>query len=203
MFYLVGLIMINIFMEKQYCWYKLNLDTSMALRSDWSAVKCSNDVMTDSFSAEQIFNQEWLDYTIAKKLYISNALVFKRPAWKHDETAHVDLLSDALSLSTYSINWVINCDDSEMIWYNKPSSNSIIEYTPANTPFLAWPIETLVEIDRCNIRSEAILTRVDVPHAVSVKSQPRISIAARSGLKLSWNLAVEYLRLNNLLIERD
>lgn len=190
-------------MNNQHCWYKLNLDTSQALREDWIPAATVNDIRIEKYPAEKILNQAWLDYTVAKKIYISNVMIFNRPAWQCDDMAHIDLLENKLDTATYSINWVLDCDDSEMIWFNRPASSAKIEYTPANTPYSSWPIKELVEIDRCNIRSGAVLTRVDVPHAVSVTSQSRLSIAARSSFRMPWNLAVAFLRANNMLIERD
>jgi hypothetical protein len=184
-------------MEKQYCWYKLNIDTTSALRNDWKSSISS----VSKYSAEDIFNAEWLNNSVIKKLRIGVAFAFNRPPWQIAADAHIDFSADAIKQTTFSINWVIDCKDSEMIWFDKPSSGGEIGKSPYSCHI--WPINTLTEIDRCNIQLNAVVTRVDVPHAISVKSEPRISIAARSSLKLPWNLAIAYLRSNNLLIERD
>jgi hypothetical protein len=192
-------------MDNQHCWYKLNIDTSWALKEDWNIPKPSSlDIRVTKYPAEYLFNQDWLNSTAVKKLRIGAAMVFNRRAWQCDDEAHVDLLYPDMSKSaTFSINWVIDSKDSEMLWFNKPDNTVGVEFTEADTPYMSWPINTLVEIDRCNIQLNAVMARVDVPHAVSVRSERRLCIAARSGLRMPWNLAVAYLRSMNMLVERD
>jgi hypothetical protein len=191
--------------HSNYCWYKLNIDTSFALRDDWIAPSLIvNDIGMKTYEANEIFSNEWLRYMASNNLEITNAISFNRQPYQRDEIAHIDIPS-ATKLSTFSINWVIGGKNSEMIWYDLPEvmDNMPLCVTPANSLYKCWNIAELTEIDRCKIDECAVVTRVDFPHAIVVRSEPRLSISARTRIRFSWKTAINYIRANNLLVERE
>ena len=192
-------------MNNIHCWYKLNLDASNALRPDFSI----NDIALTikSFSnPTDIFTDDWLEYMSGHGLPINSAMTFGRPAGEKPNHAHVDGLSDNSSRSNYrdfAFNWIISGRDSEMIWYELPDIPIPVSYSPANTPYRALATANLKEVDRCCIENQPTLVRVNLLHAISVKDESRISISARTNrIPNDWNIAVNYLRDKQLLVER-
>jgi hypothetical protein len=150
------------------CWYKLNIDISHALRKDWTWEIPDLSKLNIMIKGRQIFNQDWLEYMNSIDIPINYVMLFYRNSRLPMTNAHVDVIRwDGISLNSifcvpYALNWVLDGEDSKMIWYNLPQINPIIKHTVANTPYLDWPVETLTEIDQCEIKNSLTLVRTDI-----------------------------------------
>jgi hypothetical protein len=187
------------------CWYRLNLDTSTAIKEDYKFVIPNKPLGVWHVPALTIFNPEWLRYTESNGLSIDHAMVFYRGPDANAPTAHVDLSkSDKIRFCSFGINWTIGGKGSEMVWYDKPKSGYDVKYTESGNPFMDWSFPELTEVDRAAINSELTLVKVDYPHTVSMKSDPRWCISARTKIRddLPWNEVVNIMRSKNLLVER-
>ena len=189
-------------MNNLHCWYKLNLDFSNALRPDFSLTSYIKHFSNPT----DIFTADWIEYMSDHGLPVTNIMTFSRPAGEQPIYAHVDGLADNSTRPLYrnfAFNWVIGGRDSEMIWYELPDIPIPVSYSPANTPYRALATANLKEVDRCCIENQPTLVRVNLLHAISVKDEPRISISARTNrIPNDWNIAVNYLRDKQLLVER-
>jgi len=195
-------------MNNEHCWYKLNLDISNALRPDFDIQELSTGIRRFT-NAQDIFTTDWLEYMNSRSMPVNGIMVFNRTSKigkDMDILAHVDVHIHRKLESAYrafAVNWVIGGSDSEMIWYDMPENIPPLSYTPASTPYLEWPAIELNESDRCCIQSQPTMVRVSVPHAISVKNEPRICISVRTnGVPDNWDAAVNYLRDKQILIER-
>jgi hypothetical protein len=191
------------------CWYSLNIDFSNALRKDWVWKIPSLEKSSIQIVNTHLFNTDWLNYMASIEFPIEYAMLFYRipnlySSTAHLATAHVDVNGNNKSLKyvPYAINWVIEGQDSEMIWYNLPEKYQDIKYTMANTPYVDWLVTELDEIDKANIQNYFTLVRTDVPHRVQVNEKPRWAISVRSSALVTWNEVVNHFRSKNLLIER-
>jgi hypothetical protein len=192
-------------MNKDHCWYNLNIDVSTAIDSNWQWQSTGHKNNMRNYKADEMFSDWWLDKMSSINIPITGSLVHHKPKFFSSSEAHVDTYK-GVGGAVFGINWVIGGRNSEMIWYEIPDDiyRGADKITPANTPYVAWPISELKEIDRCVIGSQAVLVRVDRPHAIVVRDQDRLSISARTNMKfLSWNGVVNYLNKKNLLTERD
>jgi hypothetical protein len=192
-------------MNNQHCWYNLNLDVSNALRADFDITGITPGIKNYPNVAD-IFTIDWLEYIESLGLPISSVLIFCRLAGEEDLDAHADVHSKPQPGSEYrafAINWVIGGQNSEMRWYKMPENTTPIRYTPANTPYITWPIKELTEVDRCCIQGQPTMVRVNVPHAISVKDEPRICISVRTNaIPDDWDRAVDRLLNKQILIPR-
>jgi hypothetical protein len=189
-------------------WYKLKINNSNALVDPWPLVNDGKYGIW-KIKKEEIFKKEWIDYMASIGLILSNySMVFYRgPRWTTNY-AHLDLdntFESSIPLVHYGINWVLKGAGSSMVWYNTPKEKYKIKYTSANTPYVNFPVNTLTEIDRCNIELEPVLVRVGIPHSISVGDDERWCISARLKKvpeKMTWDEIVEFMRSKNLLVER-
>lgn len=192
-------------MNQNHCWYNINIDVSTALDSNWAWESTRHRNNMRMYAAQEIFSDKWLDAMSAINVPVTGSLVHFKPKFFSSTEAHVDTYK-GVGGACFGINWVIGGRDSEMIWYELPDEvySGTDRITPANTPYVAWPVSELREIDRCVIGSQAVLVRVDRPHAIVVRDQDRLSISARTNMKfMSWDGMVNYLNKKNLLIARD
>jgi hypothetical protein len=192
------------------CWYKLNFKIDGALKNPWPLIPTRNNGIWNPLS-NSIYNQDWVSYMESIGLSVgSHSMVFYRGSKWNTDYAHLDVedkknSNNEIKFVSFGINWVLKGENSSMVWYNMPDGKNKIQYTPANTPYINFKIDTLNEIDRCNIQLEPVLVRVDMPHSISVGNKERwaISVRLKSYLsKMTWDETVEYMRSKNLLIER-
>lgn len=193
-------------MNNNNCWYKLNLDIGNALRPDFGITELSTGVRRFT-NARDIFTTDWLEYMDSQNIPVNGIMIFNRRAGEGMDTlAHVDVHAHQKPGSEYrsfAINWVIGGSDSEMIWYDMPEIIPPVGYSAINTPHLRWPVRELTEIDRSCIQSQPTMVRVSMPHAISIKNEPRICISVRTnGIPDNWDRAVDYLRDKQILVER-
>jgi hypothetical protein len=109
-----------------------------------------------------------------------------------------------IKITPLGLNWIIGGSDSFMTWY-EPSKNPIkVGFTNINTPFVDWPISSLKELDRCNIKNKLTLVRTDFPHNVEMGDDPRwcVSFRLANPEKYPWDSIVSMLRDKKLLVER-
>jgi hypothetical protein len=191
------------------CWYRLNIDVTNAFRDDWKfpvPEVTDNDDSVWQFWAIKVFKQEWLDKQAALGLNFVSMMLFYRGPYMSSKSAHVDIAETdpVVKLSTYGLNWIIGGEGSEMQWYDFPDTPLNILYTPANTPYTFWPINTLNKIDSCNINSQPTLVRVGTPHSITLGSEPRwcISVRPRLNANMEWDEVVSHMRELGLLVDR-
>jgi hypothetical protein len=206
-------------------WHRLNIDISNAVRKDFDFEKLYQDkmpefisapggiwcslpedvdmsdnkiVMNNCFLIDQLFSQEWLNYMRGINLHVQSVTIFYRKPYYIHPTAHIDL-SRSGSPSIFGINWVLDpMDDSEMIWYDVPVNVSEISYSPADTPYQNYELDSVKDhvLDQCCIGHCPTLVNVGIPHNVIVKSRARWAISVRliPGLTNSWQNTVDYFK---------
>jgi len=193
------------------CWYELKIDTSNALKKDWIwDVSELNNSMNIQVVDSSIFNTEWLDYMESIEIPIYRAVLFYRyPSDSVKTYAHIDINKTITGTVPWAINWVIEGDDSKMVWYNFPkdhydlSKSDCIERTMANTPYVSWKINDLTEIEQREIKNVSTLVRTDIPHSITMGKVPRWCISIKRSLPYTWEELIIHLKSKNLLIERN
>lgn len=187
------------------CWHNINLDTSFAINPSWQFPIVDNSARhICRYSPSEIFSTKWLEYMKNNSFDVSGAMIFYGPPNFQNIDAHVDLMTrDVIKPAIYALNWIIGGKYSEMVWYNMPDiSNQEIKWTPANTPFMKWPVSSLNEVDRHSISTELTMVRVDIPHAIFVKDEPRWCISIRINdidSIIDWQSAIDYFDSKNLI----
>lgn len=192
-------------MNPNHCWYETKIDISHALGPLWRRPVVQSQNWDGVFAMNRtIFSVTWLEMMENLGFDIHAAMVFYRPARLLDELAHVD--GETINnLRAFALNWLIEGKNSSMIWYEMPQQQPNPTWrTTARTPFIAWPRDSLAEIDRCNIYTRPTLVRVDMPHAIDVAEEPRLSISVRFNKfnHLSWDEMIDYMMEKDLLIPR-
>ena len=193
--------MINITMEANSCWYELDIDTSTAFKQGYTLPAVNGkDVSVLQVPTDDIFDPTWIGHLSAGGIDITDALLFWRPSWFTNEHAHIDGVVNQSAVT--GLNWVIGGKDSEMSWYHIPPGPTFVEYTKAGTAFSSWLISDLVERDRRRIQERMTLVRVDVPHAIFVKEEPRWCISLRTNHPgLTWEDRVSFMREKGLILD--
>ena len=191
------------------CWYRLDINTADAIKKDFKFAVPNNPLGIWYYPAVDIFNTSWLQYIKNKGILVKSAMVFYRAPYANAPTAHIDLArptpdSDQISVSNFGLNWVIGGAGSKMIWYDDSLlDKSIVKFTKSNNPFMEWPLQELTEVDQVQVGSALTLVKVNTPHTILMKDDPRWCISARTTIKdnISWENIVEYMRSKNLIIE--
>lgn len=163
-----------------------------------------NDFGIWHYKAKDIFSTDWLNYVKSIGLQINGAMLFYREACASTLEAHIDIATaEPLELCNFGINWCVGGKGSEMVWFERPyyDKNSIAK-TAADTPYIAWPIDSLKEIERRHIGLEPVLVRTDIPHCIIMKSDPRWCISVRLDYKssMTWEQIVKYMGDRNILL---
>lgn len=190
------------------CCYRVNIDTTNAFKEDLIKDrfgKFSLETFTDT--ARDLFNKEWIDQFEDKVDTIHTVLIFSRPALRGTPVSHVDI-TNKLTPVWFSFNWTLTGKSSSMVWHEPPENHleiKDIKHTMSNNLFLYWPLDQLPIIEQFEITDQMVIARTDIPHSITVKLEPRISIAVRtvsSGRNdYSWDEAIDFFRNKNLLIE--
>jgi len=189
------------------CWYETNIEFDKNFTID-KLPKINEGEWYDKEGIwkqplGEVFSEEW--NTHLKDLGFSMwpwVLMFYRRPHYYAQRAHVDLQD-----TVCGINWVIGGSDSHMIWYKKTGVTQERDAltSVAFTPYLSWPVNELEEIERHTLsRTKITLVRVDIPHAIEVRSEDRWGISVRPKGKTfrTWEDTIDYFRSKNLLIER-
>ncbi len=172
-------------------WYRLNIDISNAIRSDFDfdqlyteSVFAGKPIGIWSYTKEQIsniINEEWISYAESLGIYLSGIMLFYRAPYFVAPDAHVDVRKNN-NIAVYAINWVINpADDSEMVWFDVPTIAGKDQVTETGTPYRSWQIDEVadLEISRCCIKNIPTLVNIGIPHNVIVNSEPRWVVSIR------------------------
>ena len=119
-------------------------------------------------------------------------LFYKNKDAQHS-VAHVDV-SVLGTLHGGAINWTLDPDDAEMVWYETPHYEHTGEVgTTINNQSKEWPIAGLKELDRCHVGQKATLVRTDVPHTVDIGNTDRWAVSFRILTALTWQTHVTVL----------
>lgn len=145
-----------------------------------------------------VFNPEWIEYvqTSIPGFYISWGCIIYRKAkydYHTESAAHIDCNPQKQKYFYYGLNFTIDQDDSEMVWYEKIDGN--IDFNDRSTYF-DIPADKLKEIYRFNVRNDCLsLVNTSVIHDVDNKGKDRWAISLR-GLKQneygSWENTVKF-----------
>ena len=198
-------------MIDNHCWYNLNVkSTKFALNENWSFPSTSEDFGIWSLDGQikNIFSNDWIEYMESIGLKIQHVMLFYRNVGLSELGAHVDIIPPGkppLSFTTGALNFVLEGEGSEMVWYKTPSEPKAVSFTVAKTPYMAWNISELEEADRVHIGSRLMVVRTNVPHTVKMGTTPRwcISIRLFENYKLTWEETIDRLRSLNVLEERS
>jgi hypothetical protein len=192
--------------DDKNCWYDLKIDVKDAFREDFELPTPKGRYGIWHPVAWDVFNQDWLEYSMSIGLPIYSVMVFYRGPHTSTLDAHVDISrADPLILTNFGINWVYGGKGSSMSWYETPETKKPLEYTPAGTAYQSWPRKELKKIESVVIDEQVKLVRTGIPHSIEMGSEPRWCISARTSLHhaYAWNKVVPILRERNLLIERN
>jgi hypothetical protein len=193
--------------EENHCWYHLDIEVNNALKSDWKFPKVTRRRHMWGYTARDMLSQDWL--SMMKKKYnldINYVLLFYSGAYFSTSEAHVDIDSRTLQPCIFAMNWVIDCGDSKMLWYEGSDDDKELKITEeTQTGYEAWDYRTLNEIDVCTISNKLTLVRVDLPHRTVAAGSKRwcISVRARNLELGNWAVVKSHFRSKNLLIDRD
>jgi hypothetical protein len=191
-------------MDENFCWFKLKINVSDAIRSDWHWNHSSNRDCQHISNLSNVFNQSWIDSMFEKGIVLQGALLFFKCSKFKNQFAHCDVLNFEPRIDcTNAINIVIGGENSEMIWYDLPDIKGMREKSAmsANALHEMWPIQILKEKERGKIQlNEITLVRTDLPHAVNVSDNSRICISVRTNRShQSWADNIKYFQSKDLL----
>lgn len=190
---------------------RLNLDVRNAFLSD----KICKDILESCRSKKftipkiikktpEIFTKCFLDECKKINLTPKSVLFFYRKANYQHKTAHIDLNDTTKKNdSIYAVNWVIEDDFSNMIWYKLPNNwKNSIEKTEIETTFSQWDKKDLIEHgQRCNIGSTPTVVRVDIPHSVVMGAKDRLSVSIRFYEKFSsWQDVYSFFNKKSFIL---
>jgi hypothetical protein len=188
-----------------HCWYKLKISVKDCFLPGYKFPTPTGRYGVWHPKATEVFNNQWLQYVKSIGIPVYSAMIFYRDSYAHTAQAHVDIgKPDPFVLTNFAINWCYGGEGSEMVWYETPTKKKEISYTAANTPYMAWDIPDLKEIERTHLGEEVSLVRTGVPHAIKMEKEPRWVFSARCSIpdNIEWERALEILREKDLLIER-
>ena len=185
-------------------WYHLNIE-QQPLKSDWVYPTVFSDTLRKiwMYQPTEVFTQEWINLLSTYRLYPLNVLLFYCASFWSPTQAHID--HDKSPAPIFALNWVVNGEHSEMIWYNMPDREGEVQnyLIPNSDNYLAWNHSTLTECDRCEILEQPTIVRIDLPHRVFAKENPRWAFSVRFDINLNnWDDVVQHMRTNDILIER-
>ena len=94
-----------------------------------------------------------------------------------------------------------------MHWFKMPSSDkaTTVKDPKTKVPYTTFQFKDLEPIESCEITNTITLVKTNLPHSITMGSDPRWCISARiakhSGQ--SWDEIINTMRLKNLLVERN
>lgn len=192
--------------KENHCWYHLDIEVDRALRHDWKFPKVTRRRHMWGYPARDVLSHEWINMMMSKyRLDINYVLLFYSGSYFSTKEAHVDIDSRTHERCVFAMNWVIDCEDSEMLWYKTSDETKELKITEeTKTGYESWDSRTLEQIDSVAITNKLTLVRVDVPHrTVSTRSKRWcISVRVKNAELTTWRSAVDLFQSNNLLIDR-
>jgi hypothetical protein len=128
------------------------------------------------------------------KMQLTMCHLFKGPP--NQKTAiHIDGLHSAPQYQpVWAINWILNCPQSAMIWY-EPISSGKVSKTHAGTAYQTWTPQDCKEISRVKIGELPVLVKNDIPHSViNLSNSVRWCVSIRTKNPMSWVNAKEFFK---------
>ena len=181
------------------CWARTNIDVTSSLKIDLKDYLLSDPYrpsehalyMPDvggiwTLTPDVLFSKEWIDYIrndLGLELDIAQ-IFFRQPYYQHPG-AHVDVAKD-LTIYGAALNWTLDIDDADMVWYNYPDQDPNFTQRSASDVNYEWPLGQLTELDRCTVGQQPTLVRTDVPHSVDMRSNERWAVSVRLADHSSW-----------------
>jgi hypothetical protein len=191
-------------------WHVVDIDVSTAIRSDfdfdrilqernqtnsnpghnWRFAPNNSDGQLSDF-----FNQSWLNYMKDIGFEICDLQLFYKTVNFRWHRAHIDMAYNPQAQLGIALNWCLDPDDAEMVWYKLPDEtveDNSTKRTEADTKFYDWDICDLTEITRRVIGSRCTVVRVDIPHNIMMYKYSRWSISARTTQRFAtWHDVVD------------
>ena len=129
----------------------------------------------------------WTNWSYAWTQIIQNVILyFLNILTNHINVgAHVDV-SQNEELYGCGLNWTIDPDDADMVWYNMPDVDPERTKRSETDINYEWPLEQLTEVDRCCIGQTATLVRTNIPHTVEMRDNERWLVSARFLWHTTW-----------------
>jgi len=143
----------------------------------------------------EFFNQTFLKDMEDRGLPVAMSVSFYRRSGYCHPTAHID--GSMTKKPIYGLNWVYTPnDDSDMVWYESPDYNVPTTTTEYGTAQVDIDTTNLAEVGRVCVGNQLTLVRVDIPHNIIVRQNPRfvVSLRCRFDDFESWDQAVEYFK---------
>lgn len=146
-----------------------------------------------------IFTEEWLQYiSFEHHAKVDLAQIFYRAPHYQHPGAHVDI-DQSDNLYGGGLNWTIDSDDAHMVWYDMPEQDPIYTRRSETDRNKEWPLEELVENNRCIIGQQPTLVRTDIPHTVDMGANERWLISVRFTWLNDWD---QYLnKFNDWIVD--
>lgn len=206
------------------CWYKLNIDVSNAINTNFNFREFVTDLDKDKWLVfdrsqehfKNFLNKEWIVYIEQFGIKITSGGFFYKPS-NYDpileKTIHVDpgkqISAINWTLDPGIINGNINKDFEDsgvMTWFHteeypkkvfRRDNNIIKSYFEINVN-----APDLKQIDSLKLGKDVYLVRVNAPHAVPTdEKSPRLVISIRfdETSMTNWEDVVDYFTNNDLL----
>jgi len=180
---------------------RLNFDVTNAFQKSFDYKKLLARARTETFTIPRVFFEktdilsESFLKTFEKFEPASILFFYRKPNYQHFG-AHIDLNNKTnKNDSVYAINWLLEDDESEMIWYKLPPNwEEGLKHTEIGSAYAEWDIKNLTEHGkRCNIKNICTLVRVDIPHNVYMGAKERLSVSVRFNRKFeNWDQCCNY-----------
>jgi|TARA_B110000914_G_C15516442_1_gene473875 SPX domain protein involved in polyphosphate accumulation len=140
-----------------------------------------------TIAPENIFTHDFIQYLFHDlNLQIDLVQIFYRSPHYQHPGAHVDI-SQNEELYGCGLNWTIDEDDADMVWYSMPDADPQRTQRSTTDINYEWPLEQLTEVDRCCIGQTATLVRTDIPHTVEMQSKERWLVSTRFKWHVTWD----------------
>jgi len=180
-------------------YFRINLDVANSLAIDLKDYILDNPYRPNehaiyledaggiwTLNPSTLFTQEFIDYCEQElKFRLDIAQIFmRRPRYQHPG-AHIDISKDH-TVHGGGINWTLDVDDSQMVWYKYPKHEPVVtERSPTDINW-EWPLDNLEETARTTIGTMPTLVRTDVPHTIDMGNHERWLVSLRTLDAKTW-----------------
>lgn len=149
---------------------------------------------------DTLFTDNWQQFMLHEiGVKVDLAQIFHRKPYYQHPGAHVDIDQND-NLYGGGLNWTLDPDDAEMVWYNMPTEDPIYTRRSETDRNKEWPLDMLTEHARCTIGQVPTLVRTDIPHTVDMGANERWLISVRFTWLQSWD---QYLNAFHEWIKDD
>lgn len=197
-------------------YYPLNIDVSNAIRTDFDREAWRRNTIYPGTPVDiwfithdklnTILTDEWLAYVKDIGIVLGGSLLFYRSPYYQHPDPHIDTHKETGLPTILSLNFTVDFeDDSEMVWYDLPSSTGETSITPNLTPYMVWPpqhfIDKPIQHRRRIGRKQLTLVNTMLPHNIVVGAKERWAVSIRIPTKFQhehgitdWESAVEFFK---------